>query len=182
MAMPRGPITTTLLAAMLLAGCAEQTMSPTAVVMPAPGKPFEVFSGEQSTCRQFAGNEVSGAATMAGLTELGTVALGVGLGVGVGSEQRWPRARRYDEMAGTMGGVALASHYGANAQTGLQARYNLAYVQCMVAHGNQIPTQTGATRVARNTGHHVASAAPGPDSDDQPVAQGGYPMPPHASR
>jgi hypothetical protein len=202
--MPRGPVRTALFTAILLAGCAQQTMSPTAIVMPAKGKPFEVFATEQSTCMQFAGSQVNGPATMAGLTELGTIALGAGLGVGVGSlgsEQRLPRDRGYgdnyrgenyrgenyrgenyrgennrgyDELAGATGGVALASREAATNQPGLQARYNLAYVQCMVAHGNQVPAQpTAVAHVARSAAaHHVAS--PAQDSDtDQPSTPGG---------
>jgi hypothetical protein len=207
--MPRGPVRTALLAAILLAGCAQQTMSPTAIVMPTKGKSFEVFATEQSTCMQFAGSQVNGLATMAGLTELGTIAVGAGLGIGVGSlgsDQRLPRDRgyaenyrgenyrgenyrgenyrgenyrgenyrAYDDLAGATGGVALASREAATNQTGLQARYNLAYVQCMVAHGNQVPAQpAAATRVVRSAAaHHVASPASDPDTI-QPPSHGG---------
>jgi hypothetical protein len=217
--MPRGPVRTALLAAILLAGCARQTMSPTAIVMPAKGKSFEVFATEQSTCMQFAGSQVNGLATMADLTELGTIAVGAGLGVGVGSlgsEQRLPRDRGYvenyrgenyrgenyrgenyrgenyrgenyrgenyraenyrgyDELAGAAGGVTLASREAAANQSGLQIRYNLAYVQCMVAHGNQVPAQpAAATHVTRSaTAHHVASPAQDPDTDQPPTRAG----------
>jgi hypothetical protein len=197
--MPRGPIRAALFAAILLAGCAQQTMSPTAIVMPAKGKPFEVFATEQSTCMQFAGSQVNGVATMAGLTELGTIAVGAGLGVAVGSlgsEQRLPRDRGYaenyrgenyrgenyrsenyrgyDELAGAAGGVTLASHEAAANQSGLQARYNLAYVQCMVAHGNQVPAPPAAAAHATRSAaaHHVISPAQDPDTN-QPPTHGG---------
>jgi hypothetical protein len=48
--MPRIIGTKILLAAALLSGCASEPMGPTALVMPASGKPFEAFAQDQTTC------------------------------------------------------------------------------------------------------------------------------------
>ena len=62
-----------LLTAALLGGCATQPIGPTALVMPASGKPFEVFAQDQATCKQFANGEAGGA-NLADLKQFGVAA------------------------------------------------------------------------------------------------------------
>jgi len=153
--MFRTPNTTILLAAVLLSGCASQPMGPTARVMPASGKPFEVFAQDQATCKQFADNEVSGGATMANLKEFGTAAITTGLGAGLGAAVRGERGAEVGGSIGAIGGGALAAHGSARDQNSLQGRYDLAYTQCMYARGNQV----GGTRAGAAA---AANAVPGP--------------------
>ena len=46
---------------LLLSACASEPMGPTVAVMPAPGKPFDVFQGDQALCKHFATNESAAA-------------------------------------------------------------------------------------------------------------------------
>ena len=41
-----------------LAGCAELPLGPSVAVMPAPGKPFDLFVSEESICRHYAEQQV----------------------------------------------------------------------------------------------------------------------------
>jgi len=128
-----------------ITGCATIPTGPTLAVMPAPGKPFEVFVADDGVCRQFADRQtgvnpqtaatqdtVSGAAIGTAVGALAGVAIGaapghpgVGAGVGVGT--------------GLLAGTAAGAHAGYGTGFTLQQRYNIAYEQCMYAKGNQIP-------------------------------------------
>src|SRR6266850_5812905 len=128
-----------------ITGCATIPIGPTLAVMPAPGKPFEVFVADDSVCRQFADRQigvnpqtiaaqdtVSGAAIGTAVGAVAGAAIGaaaghpgVGAGVGAGT--------------GLLAGTATGAHAGYGAGFTLQQRYNIAYEQCMYAKGNQIP-------------------------------------------
>src|SRR6185503_15887839 len=116
-----------------ITGCATIPTGPTLAVMPAPGKPFEVFVADDSVCRQFADRQTGVSPqtaatqdTMSGAA-IGAAAghPGVGAGVGAGT--------------GLLAGTAAGAHVGYGAGFTLQQRYNIAYEQCMYAKGNQIP-------------------------------------------
>ncbi len=129
----------------LIAGCATIPQGPTVVVMPAPGKPFEVFVADDSVCKQFAetqtGIHPQQAAAQSTLTgaAVGT-AIGAASGAAIGAAAG---ATGIGAAAGAGGGLLLGSAIGANAGYGanftLQQRYNVAYTQCMYAKGNQVP-------------------------------------------
>jgi hypothetical protein len=128
----------------VLAGCASAPNGPRVAVMPAQGKPFEVFEAEDKYCRGYAeksigdsGNE-SAAKNFAGAAIVGTV---VGAAAG---------ALTHDgHGAGGAGtGLVVGSLAGAgesaNASRDAQQRYDIAYEQCMYAKGNQIPGYSAA--------------------------------------
>ncbi|UTH75956.1 YMGG-like glycine zipper-containing protein [Chromobacterium sp. IIBBL 290-4] len=134
----------------LLAACATVPTGPTVAVMPAPGKPFEVFAQEEQQCRAYASASLgtdtnqAAASNMAGSMALGTVVgaaagaliggnhQGAGVGAGVGM------------LAGTAAGSSTSSYAGYDAQT----RYNISYQQCMYAKGNQLPSQARPVHMA----------------------------------
>jgi len=100
----------------LLAACVPATLTPTVAVMPAPGKPLEIFAAEQTACKQFAEQQI-----LAARNQLSNQILGAALA---------PNASD-----------PLASGQAA-AQAGtpvLQQQYDTAYSQCMYAKGNQVP-------------------------------------------
>jgi hypothetical protein len=160
--MKRVRMITGLLTVALASGCATEPMGPTARVLPAQGKPFEVFAADQATCKQLAQSEVGGGATLSNLQELGATALSTALGAGVGATMH--NHARGTEIGGSLGaltGTMLASHGAARDQQGLQGRYDIAYTQCMYARGNQIAAAgPGSARIASGP-HGGYPAAPG---------------------
>ena len=128
-----------------ITGFATIPTGPTLAVMPAPGKPFEVFVADDTVCRQFADRQtgvnpqtaatqdtVSGAAIGTAVGAIAGAAIGaaagnpgVGAGVGAGT--------------GLLLGTGAGAHAGYGTGFTLQQRYNIAYEQCMYAKGNQIP-------------------------------------------
>ena len=161
---------------LLLSACASEPLGPTVAVMPAPGKPFDVFQGDQALCRQFASGEVQNGAQQANNRQVGTAVVGTLLGAGLGAAIGGGRGAAIGAGAGALGGTAVGSGPSQNAQLSLQQRYDLGYSQCMYSRGNQVP------------GYQVVGAPPPPPPPGYrpgyppPVYAPNYPPPPGAYR
>jgi hypothetical protein len=129
----------------LMTACATVPTGPTVMVLPGAGKPFDLFQGEDVACRQYAqaqagttsGQSVADSAVSGGL--LGSL-LGAGLGAAIGAIGGRPDV---GAAVGAGTGLLIGSSEGARAGTAagqtVQWRYDVAYVQCMYAKGNQVP-------------------------------------------
>jgi hypothetical protein len=125
--------------ALLLAGCTTPPMGPTVQVMPAPGKPFDVFQSDQALCKQYADGQVAGGAQQANNSQVLTGIAGTLLGAGLGAAIGGGRGAAIGAGAGAIGGTAVGAGPAQAAQYSLQQRYNTAYSQCMYSRGNQVP-------------------------------------------
>lgn len=128
-----------------LAGCVTMPTAPSVMVMPAPGKPFDYFVREDNLCRGFAAQQVgstSGQATEQGVVSgaaIGT-ALGAAAGAAIGAAVGHPGiGAGVGAGSGLLLGTAAGASAGQSASLTLQQRYDIAYQQCMYAHGNQVP-------------------------------------------
>ena len=129
----------------LLAGCAELPLGPSVAVMPAPGKPFDLFVSEEGLCRHYAEQQVGTSPQQA--TQSSTVtgaavgtALGAAAGGAIGSAFGSPGAgAAVGAGTGLLTGSAVGVNAGYGASWTIQRRYDIAYQQCMYAKGNQIP-------------------------------------------
>lgn len=124
-----------------IAGCSSVPSGPTVTVMPAPGKPFDVFQADNAACKAFARQEMgvdpqeaargqvaAGAATGA---VVGAVA-----GAAIGGDAR---AAASGAGVGAVIGTAAGGDHAERTGMTLQRRYDIAYQQCMYAKGNQVP-------------------------------------------
>ena len=113
-------------------------MGPTVRVLPSPAKPFEQFQVDQSSCKQYADEQVRGQAERANTTGIvegiGGTVLGAGLGAALGGGHGAAVGAGIGAVGGTVVGGSTSSHE----QHGIQQQYNDAYVQCMVAKGHVI--------------------------------------------
>ncbi len=134
-----------ILALVALSGCATVPTGPSVMVLPAQGKPFEVFQSDDYACRQWASQQIGVSPNDAANQNLvaggflGTL-LGAGLGAAIGAAYGNPGAgAAIGAASGLVSGTALAT--GPAYATGYEAqrRYDYAYQQCMYAKGNQIP-------------------------------------------
>ena len=132
------PITCSVALLATLSACAHPPLGPTVAVVPPQSKPFEVFTGEQAGCKQYADSQVAGGAEQANNQQVGTAILGTALGAALGAAVGGGRGAAIGAGAGAVYGTAAGAGYGGYAQAGLQQRYNIAYAQCMVAKGNQV--------------------------------------------
>jgi hypothetical protein len=124
---------------LLLSACASEPLGPTIGVMPAPGKPFDVFQSDQALCRQFAADQIQGGAQQANNRQVGTAVVGTLLGAGLGAAIGGGRGAAVGAGAGALGGTAVGAGPSGQAQYSLQQQYNLGYAQCMYSRGNQVP-------------------------------------------
>lgn len=146
-------------------GCATLPTGPSVMVLPAQGKPFELFQSEDAACRRWAQqqigmsaqdnynqNAVSGAAvgTVVGAgigALLGAASGNAGAGAAIGAGSGL--------LIGTATGADSGQVYGHEAQR----RYDNSYLQCMYASGNQIPGRT-VTRSYRQANVPAPSSIP----------------------
>ena len=133
------------LAVVMLGGCATMPTGPGVMVLPAPGKSFEVFQSEDLACRQWAEFQTGAPPTdtvnqnLAGGAAIGTL-MGAGLGAAIGAASGNAGAgAAIGAGSGLIGGTAVASGPAYAAGWEVQRRYDIAYQQCMYAKGNQIP-------------------------------------------
>jgi len=145
-------------ALLVLSGCATVPTGPSVTVLPAPGKPFDVFRSEDATCRQWAHQQLGISPQQAYESNVATgavagTAIGAGLGAAVGSASGHAGA---GAVIGGVEGLLVGTSAGANAGQAsgreAQRRYDNAYVQCMYSYGNQVP----------GLGTNVAAAPPEP--------------------
>lgn len=128
-----------LVAVALLSGCATQPKGPSVAVMPSPNKPFEVFRDDDVLCRDFASRQVAGDAEDANQQALGAAAIGTLLGAGLGAAVGDGRGAAVGAAGGALAGTAVGGSRSDRSGQSLQARYDIAYQQCMYSKGNQVP-------------------------------------------
>jgi hypothetical protein len=129
---------------LLLSACAQTPLGPTAAVMPAPGKPFDVFQADQLLCKQYAEGQVAGQAENANMRAVGaaalTTALGAGLGAAIGSASGAAGlGAGIGAGSGALGGAGIGAMQSDRANMTIQQRYDIAFSQCMYSRGNQVP-------------------------------------------
>ncbi len=123
----------------LLSACASQPIGPTVPVMPAPGKPFDVFAQDQVSCKAYAQDQIAGSVNSANNTAIGTAVIGTVLGAGLGAAVGGGSGAGIGAASGAVLGTGLGAGSSANSQLTIQQRYDIAYSQCMYARGNQVP-------------------------------------------
>jgi len=130
--------------AIALAGCAVVPSGPSVRVMPAPGKPFEVFVAEDQYCQSYA-RQTQGTSTQeaANTSAVGSAVVGTAVGAAAGA-----LIGGNGRSAGTGAGLGLlvgsAAGAGESSRSGYSAqrRYDISYEQCMYAKGNLLPGQS----------------------------------------
>lgn len=136
-------------------GCATVPTGPSVMVLPPPGKPFDLFQAEDVTCMQWARQQIGlspqetvNQNTAAGAA-IGT-AVGAGLGAAIGAASGRAGAgaavgAASGLLVGSTSGTNAGQYYGREAQR----RYDIAYQQCMYANGNIVPGVRRYHRVQR---------------------------------
>ncbi|MDR2195356.1 MAG: lipoprotein [Gallionellaceae bacterium] len=152
-----------LLAAAVLAGCASTIPSgPNVAVMPAPGKPLEIFSAEDQYCRMYAQQYVGASAeSTANDTQARNMAFGTVVGAAAGALMGGSDGAGAGAAMGLIAGTASGAGAASSGSGDIQRRYDVAYLQCMYTKGNQIP----------QAGRYQSQASP-------PPPPAGFPPPP----
>lgn len=124
----------------LLAGCASIPNGPSVAVMPAPGKPFDLFVAEDNMCRQFAQQSIGTSANQAATESAAkSIAVGTAIGAVAGAIGGNSNSAGTGAAIGLLSGAAIGSDEARYSGYEAQRRYDIAYEQCMYSKGNQIP-------------------------------------------
>jgi hypothetical protein len=176
--------------ALLASACATVPTGPSVMVLPGSTKNFEQFQADDAVCRQWAQQQTgtttgraarSGAVTGAVVGTAVGAAAGAALGAAAGNPGVGAAA---GAGVGLLGGTAVGAGQAQGAYHSVQQRYNMAYMQCMYAKGNQIPVARGS--VAPGYSSHTPPPArapagpppPPPPPPNVPPPPGGTPPPP----
>ena len=156
----------------VLSACATVPTGPSVMVLPGVGKPFDQFQVDDMLCRQFAQTQTGVPPGEAGRqSTINTAALGTLLGAGAGAAIGAAAGdaglgAAIGAGSGLLFGTASGAEAGAGAGRSLQWRYDVSYMQCMYAKGNQVP----GTRTVPQSGHVPPPPGPPPNGDPRPPA------------
>jgi hypothetical protein len=129
----------------LLSACATVPTGPSVMVLPGVGKPFDQFQVDDMLCRQYAETQTGVPPGEAGRqSTINTAALGTLLGAGAGAAIGAAAGdagvgAAIGAGSGLLFGTASGAEAGAGAGRSMQWRYDVSYMQCMYAKGNQLP-------------------------------------------
>jgi len=166
-------------AGLLVTACATVPTGPSVMVLPGQGKSFDQFQADDSVCRQWALQQTgtttghASAGSTVGGAAIGT-AVGAAAGAALGAAAGNPAiGAAAGAGVGLLGGTVAGATAGSDAASTAQRRFDMTYMQCMYAKGNQIP-------VARGTLPTSYSAAPrqNPSVNVPPPPAGDPPPPP----
>jgi hypothetical protein len=131
--------------ALALGACVTMPEGPSVMVLPPPGKPFDLFRAEDFACRQWAheqigvspqdvANQNAASAGAAGAIVGATAGAVLGAASGHAGE-----GAAVGAGTGLLVGSAAGAEAGAYSGAEAQWRYDVAYQQCMYAKGNLLP-------------------------------------------
>ncbi len=138
----------------MLAGCAVVPSAPSVLVLPGSQKSAPQFQADNTQCQQqaqaFVAPQVDAANNQAAATAVASTLIGAAIGALSGSGYYYNSGSAAAWGAGT--GLLVGSTLGAGqsqaSSFNLQQRYDVAFMQCMYALGNQVPGQVSARRTA----------------------------------
>jgi hypothetical protein len=135
-----------LVAAVVLGGCATIPSGPSVMVLPGPQKSFDQFQSDGVSCQQFAQSVVAPAGVEAANNAAANAAVGTALGAAAGAiigsaTGQAGAGAAIGAGTGLLFGGAAGSNAAYASSWQLQRSYDMAYMQCMYARGNQLPGQ-----------------------------------------
>ena len=162
------------LALSTMTACATIPSGPSVTVVPARGKPFELFQQEDALCRRWAEQRI-GISPQEAINKDTTTGAVVGTAVGAGLGALTGAASGQAGGGALIGGAAgmlvgAASGADSGRMTGheVQRRYDTAYVQCMYAKDNRL---LGDSRWSRPYYYRSNAISPPPPPPPPPTRQ-----------
>jgi len=181
------PVALSLVVILFAGACASVPSGPSVMVLPGSNKAFNEFQFDDTTCRQFATQQVgtsvneTGARNTATGAVIGTV-LGAALGAAIGAAAGSPATgAAVGAGAGLFGGTAVGASNAQAAQGSVQKRYDASYMQCMYSKGNQVPMARGSMPAYAQPSSAAPPPPPPPPPAYAPSSSAVPPPPPAAS-
>jgi len=135
-----------LAAVVVLGGCVTVPSGPTVMVVPGSQKSLEQFQDDGAACQQYAQNVVAPQGVAAANNAAANAAVGTAIGAAAGAIIGSATGQAGQGAAIGAGTGLLFSTPGTSnmayaSSWQMQRGYDMAYVQCMYARGNQLPGQ-----------------------------------------
>lgn len=158
-----------------LGACTTMPSGPNVMALPGNGKTFEQFRNDDFQCRQYAQMQLGGATPTTAMEDSGvrSAALGTVLGAVAGAAVSGSRGAAVGAGTGLAFGGLAGAGAGQASGSGVQRRYDYAYMQCMYAQGNRVPAAGGYAGDRRYSSGYTAPAYSSPS-----YASPAYPSPP----
>ena len=133
-----------LAAVVMLGGCVTVPTGPTVMVLPGPQKSLDQFNSDGMTCQQYAQNVVAPAGVTAANNAAANAAVGTALGAAAGAiigsaTGQAGQGAAIGAGTGLLFSAPSTSNMAYASSWQMQRSYDMAYMQCMYAHGNQVP-------------------------------------------
>jgi hypothetical protein len=184
--MSKRSLVVALAAVVVLAGCVTVPTGPAVPVMPGYQKSMDQFRADDGDCRNYAYAAIGGpnAGQPAADAAAGNAVVGAAIGAGVGAllgaaTGNAGNGAAWGAGTGLLFGSAAGSNNSGYSSYALQRQYDVAYMQCMYARGNQVPGQVayrGQPYRPPNTSWIPPSTSPVIAPPPNPVP-GSYPPP-----
>jgi hypothetical protein len=158
-----------------LVGCTTMPSGPNVMALPGNGKTFDQFRNDDFQCRQYAQSQLGGVSPTTAMEDSGvrSAALGTVLGAVAGAAMNGGRGAAVGAGTGLAFGGLAGTGTGQASGYGVQRRYDHAYLQCMYAQGNRVPSAGGYA-----SGNRVSPAYSAPAYTSPSYASPSYPSPP----
>ena len=133
-------------AIIVLAGCATPPPSgPSVMALPGSGKTFDQFRLDDYDCRQYASAQIGGTNAQQASVSSGvkSAAVGTVVGAAVGGLAGGNSGAGVGAGIGMAGGALAGTQAADSSAYTVQQRYDMGYMQCMYAKGNQVPMSAG---------------------------------------
>jgi hypothetical protein len=161
--LPGTPALAALACVGLLGGCAVVPSAPSVLVLPGTQKSPPQFQADSARCQQqaqaFVAPQVDAANNQAAATAVVGTVIGAAVGALFGSGYYYNgSAAAWGAGSGLLVGSTLGAGQSQGSSYALQQRYDVAFMQCMYALGNQVPGQMAPPRPSQ--GQRLYPAAP----------------------
>ena len=149
--IPLRRVRTGALAAALLAlgGCVSIPTGPSVATFPGTGRSFDQFRADEADCRRHASDSIGGSDPSRAQASSAVTSAAVGTAVGAlaGAALGGSQGAAAGAGVGLLFGGAAGAEAANTSGYATQRRYDNAFVQCMYAKGNKVPS-TGLSRSA----------------------------------
>lgn len=128
-------------ALLLLCACTTMPTGPSVLALAGSGKSFEQFRNDDVLCRQYALEQLGGKTPdrVANESAVRSAVVGGAVGALAGAAIGGHEGAGVGAGAGLVVGSVAGSGAADASWSGLQRRYDFAYVQCMYANGHRVP-------------------------------------------
>ena len=126
---------------LLLTACATVPNGPSAMALPGSGKNFDQFRYDDSSCRQFAHEQIGGTTANQASSDsfAKSAVVGTALGAAIGAAVDGGRGAGAGAATGLFIGSLIGVDEGNASSYRTQRHYDNAYIQCMYAKGHRVP-------------------------------------------